>query len=432
EVLEAELGQPVAAVFSSIEEQCTAAASLAQVHKAVLAATGETVAVKVQRPHIEALVRMDLSTLHFVIRVVKRLTDTRGFMDLDGLYREFRRTVYEEIDYVQEARNAERFRTMFENDPYVWIPHVYPDYVRPRMLVLQWVDGIKVNDYAALDAAGIDRDQVARYLVEAYFHQFFIAGFFHADPHPGNIFIRKDGPRVYLIDFGMVGTLTPDMQKALRDLFSSYLTRDARRLVKALARLGFIGSGANIEAIEQAVDLILQRYYGMTLREARDLDVGDVAHDIEALLYGQPFQVPARFAFTGKAIGTLVGVSTGLAPNFNFVAVAAPYARQFLGVEEEQVARQVLDQVLQIGQILLRLPGLLERVAVKLESGRLAIRTGEGGRRRRRTAAGTADWGGALVACASVAGGAALLMAGQAAGGWFCLALAALAVWRRA
>src|SRR5258708_3038668 len=180
-VIETELGKPVEQVFSMLERKCTAAASLGQVHKATLASTGEEVAVKIQRPNIDQLVSMDLSTLKFVIWVITRFIDTGEFIDLMGVYREFKRTVYEEIDYVTEAANAKRFLEMFKDDPTIYIPHVYDDYTTRRVLVLEWIDGIKINDYVALETAGVSRLEVAKRTVRAYFYQFFTEGFFHAD-----------------------------------------------------------------------------------------------------------------------------------------------------------------------------------------------------------------------------------------------------------
>src|SRR6266705_2025558 len=189
-VIETELGKPIEQIFSVLERKATAAASLGQVHKAVLAASGEEVAVKVQRPNIDQLVRMDLNSLKFVIRVITRFVNTGTFIDLRGVYREFERTVYEEIDYITEAANCRRFQEMFKDDPTIYIPDVYDEYTTRRVLVLEWIDGIKINEYAALEAAGIDRLEVANRTVQAYFYQFFDEGFFHADPHPGNIFVN--------------------------------------------------------------------------------------------------------------------------------------------------------------------------------------------------------------------------------------------------
>ncbi len=236
-VIESELGKPVEQVFSVLERKCTAAASLGQVHKGILASTGAEVAVKVQRANIDQLVRMDLSTLKFVIWVINRFVDTSEFIDLMGFYREFKRTVYEEIDYVTEAANAKRFKEMFKDDPTIYIPDIYDDYTSRHLLVLEWIDGIKINDYPALEAAGVDRLKVAERTVQAYFYQFFAEGFFHADPHPGNIFIlpeekmrkirgtaasveasssvdaKQHSPVIAFVDFGMVGSMTKSLKE---------------------------------------------------------------------------------------------------------------------------------------------------------------------------------------------------------------------------
>src|SRR6266704_1951467 len=363
-VIEAELGKPVEQIFSVLERKATAAASLGQVHKATLAATGEEVAVKVQRPNIDQLVRMDLNSLKFVIRLIMRFVDTRKFIDLMAVYREFERTVYEEIDYIAEAANAKRFKEMFEDDPTIYIPRVHEEYVSRRVLVLEWIDGIKINDYAALESKGIDRMEVAKRTVQTYFYQFFEEGFFHADPHPGNIFVKTgppgEGPIIEFVDFGMVGSLTQSIQKAMKDLFLSILTRDPETMVQSLSRLGFIGEGANNAAIEEGLRIMLDHYYGMTLGEARELDIPEVTEDVGRLLYGQPFQIPAQFAFIGRAVGTLVGVATGLAPDFNFIDVATPYARKFMRIDTEairQTIQQLLRQLLETMNTLLKMPG---------------------------------------------------------------------------
>lgn len=382
-LIEAELGKPVTEIFSVLERKATAAASLGQVHKAVLASTGEEVAVKVQRSNIDQLVRMDLNSLKFVIRVIMRFVDTGKFIDLMGVYREFERTVYEEIDYITEAANCKRFKEMFKDDPTIYIPRVYDEYTTRRVLVLEWINGIKINDYAALEADGIDRLEVANRTVQAYFHQFFDEGFFHADPHPGNIFIRQDapgnGPIIEFVDFGMVGSLTSNMKKSMKDLFLSFVTRDSETMVRALSQLGFIGEGANIAAIERGLSLMLEQFYGMTLGEARELEIPEVADEVAKLLYGQPFQIPAQFAFTGRAISTLVGVSTGLAPDFNFIDLAVPYARKFLGLNTEDIGKtiqQLLSQLLETLTTLLKMPRLLERILTKLEMGQFVLNLG--------------------------------------------------------
>ncbi|MFL5628034.1 MAG: ABC1 kinase family protein [Ktedonobacteraceae bacterium] len=445
-VIESELGKPVEEVFSVLERKCTAAASLGQVHKAVLASTGETVAVKIQRPNSEALIRIDLSALKFAIWVITRFINTNNFIDLMGLYYEFQRTIYEEIDYVREAANARRFKEMFKDDPLIYIPHVYDEYISRRMLVLEWIDGIKINDYAALDAAGINRLEVAKRTAYAYFYQFFKAGFFHADPHPGNIFINKgstgDTPIVTFVDFGMVGFLTRNMKRSMKDAFLAVVARDSRSLVNALSQLGFIGEGANRATIEQAMSLMIERYYGMSLGEINEQVIAEIVQDVKHLLYGQAFHIPTQFAFTGRAISTLAGVSTGLAPEFNFIEVATPYARKFLGLDiasAEQTLQQLFIQLLDSSRALLMLPRSLEQVLTRLETGQIEVKLASNeprgwmrlrGRRSGKDNSASSSEPGLtrpFMFVAALAGGIFLLTdAHQFIAGWFCFGLAGL------
>ncbi|HEX6555334.1 MAG TPA: AarF/UbiB family protein [Ktedonobacteraceae bacterium] len=443
-VIESELGKPVEDVFSMLERKCTAAASLGQVHKAILASTGETVAVKIQRPNSDQLVRMDLRALKLVIWVITRFVNMNDFIDLMGVYHEFERTIYEEIDYVREAANANRFKEMFKDDPLIYIPRVYDQYVSRRVLVLEWIDGIKINDYATLDAAGIDRLEVAKRTVCAYFYQFFKAGFFHADPHPGNIFVKRgstgDEPIVTFVDFGMVGSFTNNMKRLMKDVFLAFITRDSRALVNALSLLGFINEGANLASIEQAMSLMIERYHGMTLGKVSELEISEMIQDVAYLLYGQSFQIPAQFAFTGRAVGTLVGVSTGLAPEFNFVEVAAPYARKFLGLDAEgagQTLQQLFKQLLETGRVLLTLPRSLEQVITRLETGQIEVKLASNGHskwiglrgrgRDNGASSGVRSFSWLFMFVALLAAGIFLLTGPhQFIAAWFCFGLAGL------
>jgi predicted unusual protein kinase regulating ubiquinone biosynthesis (AarF/ABC1/UbiB family) len=432
-VVEAELGQPIHTIFSSFERQCTAAASLGQVHKAVLASTGETVAVKVQRPHIKQLIGMDLSSLRFVIWIITRFFDTRNFIDLWGIYREFRRTVYEEADFAREANNAKRFAEMFRANQTIYIPKVYEQYVTPKVIVLEWIDGIKINDYAALDAAGINRLEAANRTVRAYFHQFFEVGFFHADPHPGNIFVKQgsqpQSPIIVFLDFGMVGSITRNMKKSMRELFVGVVARDAHALVGALEKLGFIGHGANINAIERGVALLLEQYYGLTLAQLRSLEMEDVAQDLIELLYGQPFYIPAQFAFTGRAIGTLVGVSTGLAPDFNFIKTATPYAKQFLGLDAKgttDTVQEFLRLLVENARVAAALPRSVERLITRIETGQIEVRLANLPLNGTTNGRNGSHIPLTLMFLGSLGGGVYLTKAQRKIPAWFCLGLAGL------
>ncbi len=437
QVIESELGKPVEEIFSILERKCIASASLGQVHKAVLASTGEAVAVKIQRPHSEQLIRMDLRALRFVIWMLTRFVNIDKFIDLMGVYHEFKRTIYEEIDYVREAENAKRFQEMFKEHLMIHIPRVYDEYVSRRVLVLEWIDGIKINDYAALDAAGISRFEVARRTVCAYFYQFFEVGFFHADPHPGNIFVKKGStstePILAFVDFGMVGSLTKPVQRSMKDVFLALLARDSRALVNALTKLGFIGEGANLLPIERAVSLMIAHYHDKTLGEVRELDIPAMVRDIGHLLYGQPVCLPAQFAFTGRAIGTLAGVSTGLASELNFVEVAIPYARKFLGFDAEgaeQTLHSLFNQLLDTGRALLTLPRSLEQIVTRLEAGSVEVKLVSdrpGGWIGFRGSGSASGFTLPFMFATSLAGGIFLLTdVHQFIAGWFCLGVAGL------
>jgi predicted unusual protein kinase regulating ubiquinone biosynthesis (AarF/ABC1/UbiB family) len=449
-VIESELGKPVEDIFSMLERECTAAASLGQVHKAILASTGETVAVKIQRPNSDQLIRMDLSTLKFVIWLITRFVDMLDFIDLMGVYYEFERTVYEEIDYVREAANAKRFKEMFKDNPMIYIPRVYEEYVSRRVLVLEWVDGIKVNDYTSLDEAGINRLEIAKRTVCAYFYQFFEAGFFHADPHPGNILVKKgsagDSPIITFVDFGMVGSITKNMKRLMKGVFLAFIARDSRSLVDALSQLGFIGEDANLASMERTLSLMIERYYGMTLGEVSELGISEMIQDVGYLLYRQPFQIPAQFAFTGRAVGTLVGVSTGLAPEFNFVEVATLYARKFLSLDAESVEQtlhQLFKHLLDTGRALLTLPRSLEQIITRLESGQIEVKLasnephgwihlrGQRNRRNNGKEPGLHSFTWLFMFIASLAAGIFLLTdAHQFIPAWFCFGLAGLTMLR--
>jgi predicted unusual protein kinase regulating ubiquinone biosynthesis (AarF/ABC1/UbiB family) len=387
-VLESELGAPLGAHFSYVDPVPAGSASLGQVHRAKLK-DGRDVAIKVQRPGIREIVHTDLSTLRVVLEVVRRLAPAADqVMDIRGLYREFSRTVYEELDYQREGRNAERFAQVFAADPSIVVPGVIWEYSSPRVLTLEWMDGIKITCVAELDAAGVDREALARHLVGAYIHQVLEVGYFHADPHPGNIFVqpREEGMRLVFLDFGMMGGITSRMKDALGRCFLGIVEQDSALVVRGLEALGFLGEGANHEALAQAIGLVLARFSNLSFGQLRELDPADIMTDVEALLYDQPFRLPAQFAFLGRALAMLVGVATTLSPEFNFLDVASPYARRFmgrggldtilrlLGVDSpRQLGRDLVREGLAVARSLSTIPQTLERVLERAERGDLHV-----------------------------------------------------------
>ncbi len=439
EAIEQEFGRPLTEVYSYVEQKPTAAASLGQVHRAKLP-SGEDVAVKIQRPLIYRLVRADLGALKFVIWVITRLNrNASKFIDLWALYREFSRTVYEELDYVAEGRNAERFARMFADDPTVKVPKIYWDYTKRRVLTLEWIEGIKISNYPAIEAAGLNRKQVADRTISSYFKQILEEGFFHADPHPGNLFVQPgpNGPIIAFVDFGMMGTVSRSLKRGLRKCFFAVAGKDARALIEGLDELGFIGPGADISALEKAADLMLGQFYGRTMAEARAVEPGDVFGEIDELMYNQPFRLPYQFIFFGRMMGILVGLATGLAPEFNFTEVALPYARAFmtdgngtgaggaasgiaglLGISREDIlplARSLISLPRQTEQVMSRLERGELRVAVDFEPIQASVRRVERSVNRLMYM---------VLFVFSVTGGVVLEILNQPAPGWVCLGFA--------
>ncbi|HEX6817544.1 MAG TPA: AarF/UbiB family protein [Ktedonobacterales bacterium] len=391
-VLERAWRTPLGEVVEALESEPAGSASLGQVHRARLH-DGRVVAIKVQRPGIRGIIRTDLRTLRFVLRVVAWLAPAANrITDLDDLYREFSRTVYEELDYEQEARNAVRFAGIFADDPGIGVPAVVREYSTRRVLVLEWMDGIKITRFDELDAAGVNRDALANRLAGTYFKQVLTAGFFHADPHPGNIFVQPASAtgaaedRIIFVDFGMMGVVTPRMRRGLRDCFTGAVAQDSRVMVRGLDALGFLSPTVDRHAIERVVGAMLARFGGQPVGVMRDTDPREVMREVRPALYDQPVRLPADLAFFGRAVGILFGLFVALSPRFNFVEMAAPYAREFigqggiegllrlLGVESaETLGQDVLREGLATARILASLPRRLDALLSSTENGQLRV-----------------------------------------------------------
>ncbi len=436
ETIERQFGRSLTEVYAYVEQKPTAAASLGQVHRAKLH-SGEDVAVKVQRPRIYRLVKADLSAMKFVIWVITRLKkDANKFIDLWALYREFSRTTYEELDYVAEGRNAERFERLFADDPTVKVPKIYWDYTKGQVLTLEWIEGIKISNYPAIEAAGLNRKQVADRTISTYFKQILEEGFFHADPHPGNLFVQpgSNGPVIAFVDFGMMGTVGRSLKRGVRKCFLAVASKDAHGLIVGLDELGFIGPGADMASLEKAADLMLGQFYGRTMAEATSVDLGDVFEEVDELLYNQPFRLPYQFIFFGRMMGILSGLATGLAPEFNFTEVALPYARAFMtsnngnGSTAAGIAGLLglsREDIFPLVRSIINLPRQTEQVMSRLDRGelRLEIDLDPIEAEIRRVERSVTRFSYMIVFVFSLTGGVALQIAHQPTPGWICLAL---------
>jgi predicted unusual protein kinase regulating ubiquinone biosynthesis (AarF/ABC1/UbiB family) len=395
QVAEPEMGMPLLSKFSEFDVTPIAAASLGQAHHAcLLPEVAESmgfrdVVVKVQRPNIELIIKTDLAALHTVGQWLRRYPPIRRRANVPALLQEFERTLYEEIDYLSEGRYAEMFAENFKDYPGVRVPTVVWSHTTRRVLTLEDVRGIKISDYSAIEAARIKREDVASRLLDTYLKQIFEDGFFHADPHPGNLFVsplqesQDHNGRSWLltfIDFGMVGHLPQNMRTGLRELVIGVGTRDAPRVIKAYQMLDVLLPGADLELIERAETEIFNRFWGKSMSEMQQISVEEVelfAHEFRELLYALPFQIPQDMIYLGRTVGILSGMCTGLDSSFNIWSHLTPFAQKLILEEASKGRSPALEVIIgwlrNIARLPIRMEGMLDRV----DRGDLVVRNPE-------------------------------------------------------
>lgn len=376
--IERSFGSTVASSFAWFDEAPLASASLGQVHRARLQ-EGDRVVVKVQRPHIRDLISVDLASLRRVLGWLKRYRPISRRVDLDALFHEFSQTLWEEVDYINEAGNARRFADIFTDEPGVRIPEVYDSHTTERVLTLEDVYYIKITDFKAIDGAGLDRKVIADRLFHTYLQQIFVEGFFHADPHPGNLFVEplEGGDwRLVFVDFGMVGQVTPDMKQGLRNLVIAIGIRDLDRLMQAYQKMGVILPGADIERIRLAEATMLERIWGKSMSElirTHPEEMRRFANEFRDLLYEMPFQLPADLLFLGRCVSILSGMCTGLDPDFNVFEGLQPFAEELVADEGDIWFSELLKVLIEQGQALISLPARLDTALMRIERGDMTI-----------------------------------------------------------
>ncbi|RJQ52536.1 MAG: AarF/ABC1/UbiB kinase family protein [Actinobacteria bacterium] len=370
--IESEFGRPLEDIFVEFDPEPIAAASLAQVHNATLA-DGEPVAVKVQRPGLEELVDFDLAVFRYLMDGLGRYSKLGRQLDLSGLAREFSLVLGDELDFHREGHYAQRFKANFDFNPIIYIPSVHWEYSTDKVLTLEHVEGIKISDYAALEAAGISRNEVAREVVTSYLQMVLEDGFFHADPHPGNIFVRP-GPVIVYVDFGMAGEITSQMRAHIKDGVVAGTKRDMDGVVTHLMATGFVRRGVNVKAIKNAIQWLLDNYAGMTA-DTLDFDsLESIQEDLRTIMYENPFTIPTQFAFLARAVGTLLGLTQGLDPHFDYVAAATPYVDKLVKGSAPGYTELVVAEAKELGKTLLSLPRQTQDVLTQLERGELRVR----------------------------------------------------------
>ena len=388
---ELELGSALDKVFLVFEKAPIAAASLGQVHRARLfpheaeTVGFENVVVKVLRPNIEQIVDVDMSALRVVGGWLKRYRPVSDRADVPAIVEEFAATIREEVDYLSEGKNAEAFATNFKGDENVYVPRVVWTRTSRRVLTLEDVSAIKITDYEAITAAGINRGAVADRLLATYLKQIFEDGFFHADPHPGNLFVsplhekNEDGTakfRLTFIDFGMVGRMPERLVEGLREAVISVGLQDASRLIKAYQTLGVLLPSANIKLLEEASTQVFDRFWGMSMNELRSIRHDEMMKfglQFRELMLTMPFQLPENLLLLGRTIGILSGMCTGLNADFNLWLQLAPYAKKLTEGENGSTFDVFLNEAGELLKTLIAIPGRTERVLGRIERGELNV-----------------------------------------------------------
>ncbi|KAK8641181.1 hypothetical protein V6N13_010606 [Hibiscus sabdariffa] len=341
-IIEEELGQPLEAVFSKISPQTIAAASLGQVYRATLRSSGEDVAIKVQRPQIEPIIYRDLFLFRTLASFLNGISLQKLGCNAELIVDEFGEKLLEELDYTLEARNIEDFLENFKDDPTVKIPQVYKHLSGSRVLVMEWIDGIRCTDPQAIKNAGIDVNGFLTVGVSAALRQLLEFGLFHGDPHPGNIFALRDG-RIAYVDFGNVAVLSQQNKQILIDAVVHAVNEDYSEMANDFTRLGFLASGTDVSPIVPALEAIWQNSAGKGLA---DFNFRSVTGQFNKLVYNYPIRIPERFSLVIRSLLTQEGICFTLEPDFKFLEVAYPYVAKRLLTDPNPALRERLIQVL--------------------------------------------------------------------------------------
>jgi len=344
-IIERELGRPIDELFAEIEGAPIAAASLGQVYRARLY-SGEEVAVKVQRPDLEKLINFDLAVLRSIARFMMRFPQVIRGIDWEGILGEFAAVIFEEMDYIQEGHNAETFRANFQKWREVYVPTIHWSHSSTRVLTMEFIGGTKVLDLQSLRERGIQPPEVVKLIARTYLKQLLEDGYFHADPHPGNLRVMDDG-RLAFFDFGMVGRITPKLQSQLIDAFFHIVEKDVKGLTQDLINLQFLSPSVDQEIIKPVVEKLFSDYFNLKLGEIR---FKELTYELAEVIYEYPFRIPPHFTYVMRAIMTLEGIGIAMDPNFSFFDVAKPFAKEFMIRREGKTLRDMLIRKLIYGE----------------------------------------------------------------------------------
>jgi predicted unusual protein kinase regulating ubiquinone biosynthesis (AarF/ABC1/UbiB family) len=372
--IESELGKPVEVLFQSFESTPLASASLGQVHRAILH-SGEEVVVKVQRPGLEALFNLDFEVLHQLVRVGKRYLQSLKKYDLEAIYEEFFQLLFLEIDYIHEGKNAERFRDNFKNYARIKVPQVYWQYSTKKVLALEYLPGIKVDDRDKLVAKGIDLDQIVQIGICSYLKQLLQDGFFQSDPHPGNMAVNLQGELIFY-DFGTMAEVKSVAKDQMIETFFAVLRKDTDKVVETLVYMGLIEPMKDMTPVRRIVAFLLEEFRDKPV----DVKAFDrVGEEIYLMFKQQPFRLPAQMTFILKSVTTLDGIARALNPQYNLLAASQPFVRSLAMTNGNKklvgsLAKQATSYLKNRWQQPNKTERYFRRLEEKIERGELQLR----------------------------------------------------------
>nr|WP_232014589.1 AarF/ABC1/UbiB kinase family protein [cyanobacterium endosymbiont of Rhopalodia gibberula] len=371
--IERDFRKPLPKLFHNFAPIPIAAASLGQVHKAQLH-SGEEVVVKIQRPGLKQLFTIDLAILKRITHYLQNHPRWSKGRDWTGIYEECCRILWLEIDYLNEGQNADTFRRNFRDEDWVKVPRIYWRYTSPRVLTLEYMPGIKISHYEKLEAAGLNRKILARLGAKAYLYQLLNSGFFHADPHPGNIAVSTDGSLIFY-DFGMMGRISANVREKLMDALFGIVQKDAAQVVSSLVALDTLSPADDMGPVRRSIQFMLDNFMEKPFEEQ---SISQISDDLYELVHNQPFRLPATFTFVIRAFLTIEGIGKGLDPDFNFMEVAQPFAMKLMtninGNSGISVLNELGRHAVQVSNTALGLPRQIDDTIKKLDRGDIRVR----------------------------------------------------------
>ncbi|ALS22846.1 ABC transporter [Paenibacillus naphthalenovorans] len=369
-IIQEELADEPDNIFQHFEDTPLAAASIGQVHQAVLR-SGEKVAVKVQRPNIASVIETDLEILQDLAALAEHRLEWAARYQIRNMVDEFSKSLRAELDYTMESRNAEKIAKQFGNDPAIYVPKVFLEYSAKKVLTMEYVDGVKLNEPDKLKQYGYNPKNLAERLAKAIFHQIFNNGFFHGDPHPGNVLVLP-GEVIAFIDFGMVGRLSPEMKYHFSSLVIALMRQSTDGVIKAIFRMGLVPDDVNMAQLRGDVEQLREKYYGVPLSQ---ISLGEAVNDLFRTAFRHSIRIPPDLTLLGKTLLTVEGVVEKLDPAFRIFDIAEPIGRQLLKerLHPKSVAETVWNRVSDYGELLLDLPKHMKEVTSLIKQGRLRL-----------------------------------------------------------